>query len=732
MGVVAATGLGVGAIVGGGILALSGVAFAVTGPSALLAFFLNGVIAFLTASSFAEVSSKFPQSGGTYLFAKKVLSVEAAFMVGWVVWFASIVAAVLYAIGFAQFGLAVIEQVRTSLPWFDPDWLVGKGPASILAIGATLFYVIRLTRGTSGGGQLANLGKIIVFAILIVCGLWVACSRTPEEIQRSLSPFFARGVGGLFQAMGYTFIALQGFDLVAAVAGEIKDPEQTIPRAMLGSLGIALLIYLPLLFVICVAGMPPEKTVTSIAAENPETVVALAAENYLGRFGFFLVLAAGILSMLSALQANLYAASRVAHSMARDGTLPKSLSRVSGEQHIPRQAVVLTGVIVVAIVVLVPDVAAAGAASSLIFLVTFALAHWIAVLVRQRSLQRPPPFRTPFFPLVPVAGGAACLALSIYQGISVPSAGVIATIWLVAGVVLFLWLFARRARLLDASSAARDPETTTLRGLNPLVLVPIARPASASGLVAVAQALAPPQAGRVLMLSVVVAPKDWNPEQEPTPLANAQSVIAELLRVAAHSGNYPETLATVAEAPWPEILRVARLHRCQTLVLGLTELETDKVNHSLELLMNQVDCDVVVLRAPRPWHLSDVQRILIPTRGRGGHDRLLARLLGSLTRTIEREITFLTVVPEGTSSGECRRLRKQMAREFLDLCPANADVQVAASNDVIETITTAASGTDLVILGIQRFGKRRVFGQLTIELARRLDCPILLICNARK
>ena len=86
IGLFGATGVGVGAIVGGGILALAGVAFATTGPAAILAFAINGVIAMLTALSFAEMASKFPESGGTYTFSRKVLSVEAAFSVGWVVW----------------------------------------------------------------------------------------------------------------------------------------------------------------------------------------------------------------------------------------------------------------------------------------------------------------------------------------------------------------------------------------------------------------------------------------------------------------------------------------------------------------------------------------------------------------------------------------------------------------------------------------------------------------------
>ena len=123
---------------------------------------------------------------------------------------------------------------------------------------------------------------------------------------------------------------------------------------------------------------------------------------------------------------NLFAASRVGMSMARDRTLPAGLARVSRRSQTPKTAVGVTGAIVLVIVLVIPDVAAAGAAASLIFLITFALAHWITILVRQRSALRPPPFRTPWFPAVPLLGGLACLALAIYQGIAVPAAGLIA------------------------------------------------------------------------------------------------------------------------------------------------------------------------------------------------------------------------------------------------------------------------------------------------------------------
>ena len=111
IGLLGATGIGVGAIVGGGILVLAGVAYVSTGPAALVAFALNGAVAFVTAMSYAEISTSFPESGGAYAFAKKVLSVRAAFGVGWILWFAYIVAGVLYALGFGAYAALAIKSL---------------------------------------------------------------------------------------------------------------------------------------------------------------------------------------------------------------------------------------------------------------------------------------------------------------------------------------------------------------------------------------------------------------------------------------------------------------------------------------------------------------------------------------------------------------------------------------------------------------------------------------------
>jgi len=725
IGLKAATGVGIGAIVGGGILALAGVAFAATGPAALIAFTLNGFIAVLTALSFAEMSTSFPESGGTYTFAKKVLSVRSAFTFGWVGWFASIVAGVLYAMGFASYASIAIVKLWKVIWGTPPQWLMSSELVSLMAVGATVFYAFGLVRKNAGGSNWINVGKVIVFAVLIGGGVWALTHRTLGELHMSLTPFFSGGMVGLFQAMGYTFIALQGFDLIAAIAGEVKDPNRVLPRAMLLSLAAALGIYLPLLFVIATVGVAPGQSIMALSARQPEVVVALAAEHYLGPVGFWLVLVAAVLSMLSALQANLLAASRVALTMAQDRTLPALMGEIHPRRRTPITAVFVSALTMVIIQLVVPNVASAGAAASLIFLISFALTHWTSILARRRRKVHTGSFSTPFFPLVPVVGGLCCVGLAIFQALSVPAAGVITCVWMGLGGLLYWALLAPRARVVDASSEALDPELVQLRGRSPLVLVPVANPQNAAAMVAVAHALAPPGVGRVLLLAVVAAPDNSWKSGEPLPaLESTQAVLQEAVMASFASGLNPEALTTIAPQPWPEIVRVSRIHRCESLLLGVSD-----VNRAhLEELISAVLCDVVVLHAPTGWRLEQVQKVLVPTRGGGDHDKFRARLLGSLCRTGNREVSFLQVLPEKTTDEQFERVTRRLTQYAHEEVPQGVNALVVRSDHPAEEITRQAEGFDLVVLGLHRVGRTgRRLSPLAPFLAQHTHCATVMI-----
>ena len=655
----------------------------------------------LTALSFAEMASRFPESGGSYTFSKKVLSVEAAFAVGWVAWFASIVAAALYATGFAYFSIILVSDLLGSAGVDLPVWVKHPRFVNSVAIATTVFVGLLIARKPGGGGQWINVSKVLVFGTLIIGGFWVVQGTPLSQTSDAMTPFFARGASGLLQAMGYTFIALQGFDLIAAVGGEVREPARTLPRAMILSLVIALAIYLPFLFVVASVGVPAGGSIMDAAKSNPEGVVAAAALTFLGPFGFWLVIVAAVLSMFSALQANVFAASKIAQTMARDRTLPAKMCAVSTRFGTPVIAIAATVLLAVVALVVLPNVGTAGAASSLVFLLTFAIAHAISILIRLRTRNSPPPFRTWFFPLVPGLGGLACLGLAVFQGIAVPAAGLIALVWLGLGGVLFINLFARQAYFSDSFRTAVDPELVTLRGQTPLVLVPIANPDNVDAMITIASALVPDRVGRVLALGVVVTPPGWSPDEDPTPIARTQAVFDALIRFSAETGIRIETLGSMAQEPMQEITRVARLHRCETVLLGLNTITSDSANKQLESLIGRLDANVVVLRSPRKWMLNDGGSILIPIGGRGGHEVLIMRLLGSLMRESNRRAVFFQVLPANSSRSDFQKAENEL-RHLVENIGDQSQLEVVLSDEPLLEICTRADTCDLLVLGVQR------------------------------
>ena len=725
LGLFGSTALGVGAIVGGGILALAGVAFATAGPAAIVAFALNGGIAFLTVASFAELARRFPESGGVYTYARKVVSIEVAFVVGWVVWFASILAGVLYALGFAAFAAEGLSRLA---PLLDVPIEWTRAPALRLGIAsaATLLYTLSLVRRAGGGGTAATVGKVVVFAVLLAGGTWAFGRGSPGALLGRLEPFAAAGPVGVVTAMGYTFIAMQGFDLIAAVGGEVREPDRTIPRAMYLSLGIALAIYLPLLFLMATVGAPDDG-IARLAAANPEGLVAQSVELFLGPAGYWLVIGAGILSMLTALRANLLAASRVAFAMARDRTLPRRLGRMRGASGTPALAVAATGAMVASISLVVGEVAAAGAASSLIFLISFAMVHWAAILAGRRTVGERPG-------ALPLIGGLLCLALAVFQAYAVPEAGVVVVSWLAVGIVLYLVLLAPGARLTDVAAEASDPDLARLRGRSPLVLVPIANPARAAGLASVAATIRTPAVGRILFLSVVRTGDgpasmklDTLHEDHPA-LRDARGVLGESLQYSLETSLSAETLFTIAPDVWREVGRVAHEHDCETVLLGLPDLVDPDLEPRLTGLIEDIEADVVIVRAPYRWRMEDAARVLVPVRGRRDHSHLRTRLLASLCRTGGRQLTFLRIVPEHTPPEERHRLEREVRVLARDSASGPFQVVVECTDDREEAIVRHVRESDLVLMGTERHERRwRGFGRLVRTIARETDVPLVLI-----
>ena len=722
--------IGLSAIVGGGFLALAGSAYALAGPSAVVAFLLNGAIAIIASLSLAEMASKFPESGGTYTFSKRILTVQAAFSVGWVVWFASIAASVLYALGFASFLSIAIEAFIVQIFGSSPKFLLSKFFTALLAILVVLWSGYAQIHQKGRGDKVANIVKISVFGVIILGGLWSLVQQDISTTWNNITPFFANGISGVFQAMGYTFIAFQGFNLIATMAGEIKEPGETIPKAMIISLVIALSIYIPILFLLPAisAGSEP---ISVMAAKDPAGIVATAVISFLGSFGFGLVLIVGIVAMFTAMQSNLFGASRLIFSMASDRTLPPSFAQLHQELKTPVNAILISMSTVIFVIVVIPDVGSAGAASSLIFLISFAVAQAINIIARKRITKRAKSFEVPFFPYLPALGAVLCLALAMYQGVNVPSAGFITVLWLGIGVFLYWFLLASRAEIWDASAEAKNPELLKSRGRSPLILVPVSNPTTATALARTAQMFAPDEIGRVLLLTVIKAPKVWKEEYH-SEVDRAAGVLKTAITSAYMSGLQPEALTTVSPDPWKEIQRVAKNHRCEALLLGMSNISDSSLDINFQRMINAVDGHIIILRAPQNWEISGVKKVLVPSVGKSHNSVLRARLLSALGRIYNPEIEFFQVVHPSIPKAAHFKIRRDLYSEGIDEVADSSrmKVDIVVSDVIDDAIVSKSESADLLVMGMPNIaGRRRSFGDLLVNVASKTDIPILVIGN---
>lgn len=342
LGLFEATMIGVGAMIGAGIFVLTGIATGYAGPAAIFAFGLNGIVTLFTALSYAELSSAIPEAGGGYAFVKKVMPNSVAFVSGWMLWFAYVVACSLYAKGFGSYFLEFFERYAPAVSHTMVAMLGHGAAVAVLTLGIGVAFLAINIAGTHASGKtedVITMLKILILGVFIYFGIR-AILANPSLTRSNFSPLLPNGLGGVAAAMGLTFIAFEGYDLIATVSEEVEDPRKNIPRAIMYSLGITVVVYLLVVFV-CLGAVPPAEGLPTWAllGEYGEIGIVMAAQSFMPSFGVVLVLAGGLFATLSALNATVMASSRVAFSMGRDWMLPHAFSRIHSIRRTPVMAI---------------------------------------------------------------------------------------------------------------------------------------------------------------------------------------------------------------------------------------------------------------------------------------------------------------------------------------------------------------------------------------------------------
>jgi amino acid transporter len=434
LGLLDATMVGMGAMIGAGIFVLTGLAADIAGPAAILVFGLNGVVTSFTALSYAELASAIPKSGGGYAFVEEVFRDSIAFQMGWMLWFAYMIAGALYALGFAGNFLEFVHFYWEGLP---SGALLGPVSWEVLyAIVLVALLVVLNAVSTAASGGAETVVTIVKILILVVFSAFGASAVDLSEFE----PFFTNGtVNAVLPAMGLTFIAFEGYDLIATVTEEVKNPRKNIPRAIFLSLAATIVIYL-VVVLIAIGTLGAVDLATA-----GERGIAEAARGFMPadipvlQNGASVIAFGAVFSTVSALNAVVLASSRVAFAMGRDRLLPAQMGRIHHRFGTPLIAVVASAIVMLASVTFVP-IRQVGSLSSLFFLLSFVVVNASVIKLRRERPDMRRPYEMPFYPLPAIAGIVGNLVLGYYLVTRNLTTAGLALGWLALGGVAYVAL----------------------------------------------------------------------------------------------------------------------------------------------------------------------------------------------------------------------------------------------------------------------------------------------------
>jgi len=738
MGLMHVTMIGVGAMIGAGIFVLTGLAAAVAGPALILVFALNGLVTGLTAMSYAELGSCFPEAGGGYLWVKEALPQPNGFLSGWISWFAHAVACSLYAVAFGTFSVDLLHMAHVDLTNLMPS-VLGPEPynaaAKIIAVIVTLLFAYINFRGAKETGQaetVVTIIKMIVIALFIGFGLVAIFSgKTPEPWPSHFTGFFQKGAMGIIMAMGLTFIAFEGYEIIAQCGEEVKDPKRNIPRSIFLSLAIVVPIYILVAFV-ALGAVAPEGGIPTwqYLGQKGEMAMIEAAEHFMmGSLGRIIFLIGGLFSTMSALNATIYSSSRVSFAMGRDHNLPRIFAKIHPKTRTPYMAVFISGIFIALMAVTLPieDIASA---TDAMFLLLFVFVNLAVINLRKNRPDLDRGFRVPFVPFVPILATVINLALAVVLFFYRPLGVWVCVGYLLFGIAIF-YLYARKKEF----TAKAEP---VIHAEHPLVevdpcsfhiLVPVANTQTVHQLQRFATSVAKSLNTDITVLNVIHVPSQTPPSVGRKFLGAARSLLSEAITMAEDQGIPVYSLVKLTHNVPKAIIETCEERKINLMVLGWegNQAARNRVFGTKldEIILNTI-CDIALV-CKAPAKDAVIKKVLIPVS-----NIKFALLSLKIAEAMFPQKNIQLVLFHATPYDDITEVREKFVSDLQkcsdEINPERFQIVIRKTYRASDAILEEAPKHDMIIMGAPEEGllKRALFGDLPNRLAKEFDIPIIL------
>ncbi|TVT31316.1 amino acid permease [Amycolatopsis rhizosphaerae] len=451
-------GFGVGVIIGTGIFTLAGVeAKTHAGPAVTLSFVIGAIVAGLAAVCYAELASSVPTAGSAYTYAFATLGEPFAWIIGWDLLLEFALGTAVVSRGWSGY-LANLLGLPSS--WFGEEATVNVGAVLIIAV-LTVVAVAGI-REAAWATNVLVIVKVSVCVLILVVGVFFVRSANltpfipPAQPAPGASgvlhePVVQAGLGlaqsvygmaGVLSAAAIVFFAYTGFEALANLGEETRNPQKDLRVGLLGALGVCALLYIGVSFVL--TGMVPY---TRIDTGAP---LASAFESVGMHWIGALISLGAVTGLTSVMLVELVTIGRIGFAMGRDGLLPGALGRTHPRWGTPHLMTIGGAVLIAVLAAFVPitelsDMVSIGALSAMII-----VAVAVPVLRKRRpDLHRP--FTVPFSPVVPLLAALACFYLTLNLSVLT---WIRFAVWLVLGLVIYFAYGRRNSRLAERITAS--------------------------------------------------------------------------------------------------------------------------------------------------------------------------------------------------------------------------------------------------------------------------------------
>lgn len=383
-----AVGVGLGAIIGAGIFVVTGVAAGISGPAFIVSLIIAGTVAAFNALSSAQLAAKYPHSGGTYDYAYRLINPVWGFSAGWMFLMSKLAAGSIVAIGFGSYFYQIVPL----------------GSPLMLSISAIVLLTLANIFGIKKTGYL----NLFIVGFTILSLLYLIFSGVPHIDIENFKPFAPFGLTGIAEATALLFFAFTGYARIATLAEEVKNPETTIPKAVIITIVSAILLYAGVSLVAigtigaeAMAGSksPLQQVANALHTPGIKTIITLGAST----------------AMLGVLLSQILGISRMMFAMGRNKDLFPVFERIHPRYNVPHVGILCTGIIILTLALLGTfEFILASAAFTILLYYTITN---IAALKQPKADQR-------YGKAVPVLGLIGCLLMAFSLSSQVILSGV--------------------------------------------------------------------------------------------------------------------------------------------------------------------------------------------------------------------------------------------------------------------------------------------------------------------